>query len=152
MEKLPADFDSLIGKIVPAVLGMLPEGALGDLKLEGANIEEMVHNLLADLMMDKEVENEDGTKEMKYGFATQLVELLVNLLGGNATVSMIVGLLPTIIEGVDLELKDFKAVNAAFNKYFDKYNTWAEAYEGLKSIKKYVEPTEKPAGFLFLFS
>ena len=144
MEKLPADFDSLIGKIVPAVLGMLPADALGDIKLQGANLEEMVHNLLADLMMDKEVENEDGTKSMKYGFATQLVELLVNLLGGNATVSMIVGLLPTIIEGVDVELKDFKKVNAAFNTYFADYDTWAEAYEGLKTIKKYVEPTEKP--------
>ncbi|MBQ1996716.1 MAG: hypothetical protein II237_11060, partial [Clostridia bacterium] len=144
MEKLPADFDSLIGAIVPAVLGMLPEGALGDIKLQGANLEEMVHNLLADLMMDKEVENEDGTKETKYGFATQLVELLVNLLGGNATVSMIVGLLPTIIEGVDVELDDFKAVNAAFNTYFAEYETWAEAYEGLKTPKKYVAP-EDPA-------
>ena len=144
MEKLPADFDSLIGKIVPAVLAMLPEDALGDIKLRGDNIEAMVHNLLADLMMDKEVVNEDDTKETKYGFATQLVELLVNLLGGNATVSMIVGLLPTIIDGVDIELRDFKAANASFNTYFAAYDTWAEAYEGLKTVKKYVAP-ENPA-------
>ena len=148
MEQLPADFDSLIAKIVPAVIGMLPEDALGDIKLSGANMEEMVHNLLVDLMTDKEVENDEGEKEMKYGFATQLIQLLAGLLGGNATVASILPMIPEIIPGVELELKEFKKANAALNTYFKDYDTWADAYEALKTVKKYVAPEEPAADYV----
>lgn len=118
LEKLPSDLDKLVSAIVPAVVAMLPEGALGGLTLSGENIEEMVHNLVVSLLAD--------TADAP-GFATKLVSMLVGFLGTNDTVGMILPMLREIIPGVDFTLEYFKQAVPAFGTYFADCETWADA-------------------------
>ena len=137
------------------MIDLLPEGTLGGLTISGSTTQEMVENLLVGLMKDSG-EGED----FKAGLATKLVGLLVNAIGGNETITNVIGMLPEIVDGLDLTLEHFMKSNA-FETYFGKVDnegkliydkdsdgkvTWAEAYDRLKTAKVYEDNTIIEAG------
>ncbi|MCM1543970.1 MAG: hypothetical protein NC110_01610, partial [Ruminococcus sp.] len=143
LEKLPSDLDSLVAAIVPAVMNFLPEGALGSIKLEGSKMTEIVHNLVVGLLADSK-ETVDGNEVVTEGFATKLVAMLVNLLGGNETIGTILPIIKEVAPGVDVTLAYFKEASPAFAEYFKNCDTWADAYEAHKVKVKYnAETAEK---------
>ncbi|MCI6772261.1 MAG: hypothetical protein MR567_09900, partial [Oscillospiraceae bacterium] len=141
LEQLPEKLDTLVAGIIPVVVGLLPEGALGNIKITGSTMEEILHNLVVDLLKG------DGETA---GLGNKLVAMLVKLIGSNDTIGQILPMLKELTMtdtnriGVDLTLDYFKKASAALNTVFADCETWADAYETFKVKVKYVAP-ENPA-------
>ena len=141
LEQLPEKLDTLVAGIIPVVVGLLPEGALGNIKITGSNMEEILHNLVVDLLKGD---------DKNAGLGNKLIAMLVKLIGSNDSIGSILPMLKeltvtdTNTTGVDLTLKYFKQSSAALNTVFADCETWADAYEAFKVKVKYVAP-ENPA-------
>ncbi len=135
LNKLPSDLDSLLEALAPTILDALPEDLLGGIKFQGTTLPDIVKNLAISFIADS-TETVDGKEVLKEGVATKLMSLLVNLVGGNQTVGMVISILGEAIEGLDLSLAYFKQASDDMNKYFADCETWADAYEAHKVLVK----------------